>query len=80
MTPQGKCVMKIVEMVALGFLLCISTIILFLFRYVVSQCSLTGIDVYGFQAFALLAGFGGPYIFGCQATITGPRWSSYGDI
>lgn len=65
--------MKSVEKAAPAFLLCVSTGVLFLFGYVATQRSLTGMEAYGFQTFALLAGLGGSYIFGRQATITGPH-------
>ena len=65
--------MKSVEKVAPGFLLCVSTGVLLLFGYIATQRSLTGMEAYGFQLFALFAGFGGSYIFGRQAAITGPH-------
>ena len=65
--------MKNVERLAPPVLVFMSIGLLLLFGYNATRRPLTNMEAYVFQTFALLVGLGGSYIFGRQATITGPH-------
>lgn len=65
--------MQSVERLAPPLLVFMSIGFLLLFGYNATRRPLTNMEAYVFQTFALLAGLGGSYIFGRQATITGPH-------
>ena len=65
--------MQSVERLAPPLLVFMSIGFLLLFGYNATRRPLTNMEAYVFQTFALLAGLGGSYVFGRQATVTGPH-------